>query len=197
MAPRKPLHLNSYLKLLTGFLLFSSTSAWSQSLQMTQTDGLVAYSETIDVLGVTKTDLIERAKTWLISTHHTISFISEEMGMISIASQVPFSSDKSPKNVSVDGRVVYIATLLIQDGVFMYEFNNFYHEANPDLPRATDLGFVTVTGTANKDLNKEWKVQIMSSIHKHLNTVMQNNIDSLKKTLLNENLSLSRDVTGK
>lgn len=193
----KPLHLHSFSKLAVLVLLFCCSVAKAQSLQMAQTDGLVAYSETIEVKGVSKAQLLERAQLWLMGNHHTMSFISEEMGMISVANSIPFQSEKSSKKASVDGRIVYVATLLVQDGVFMYEFNNFYHEADQKASHPFDLGFVTAFGTENRDLNKEWKVAVMNQVRKDIDAAMQKNIESLKKTLLNENLSFNLNVNGK
>ena len=178
-------------------LLFCGTLAKAQSLQMAQTDGMVAYAESVEVSGATKAQLIERAQHWMMFNQHTMSFVSEEMGMISIASSIPFQSVTANKKASVDGRIVFVATLLFQDGVFVYEFNNFYHEADPKSSRPIDLGFVTAFGTENKDLNKEWKLAVMNEIRQQIDVVVQKNIDSLKKTLQNENLSFSLNVNGK
>ncbi|MDJ1473121.1 DUF4468 domain-containing protein [Cytophagaceae bacterium DM2B3-1] len=189
-------HPNFCRNLVGLFLFLCGSFSWAQSLQMAQSNGLVAYSETIEVPGVSKAQLIERAQNWLNSNKNTISFISEEMGMVSMGSEVPFTSEYTNKKASTDGRVVYVATLLIKDGIFMYEFNNFYHEANPKLSHPVDLGFVTVSGVENKELNKEWKQKDMESMRKQVDVSIQKNIDALKKALLNENLSFNFSVNG-
>ncbi len=178
-------------------VLFCATCGWAQTLPTVQPDGLVTYTEAVTVANTTKGELMERAKNWLMSSKHSISFISEEMGMISVGSSVPHTSGSPETNGSVSGRVVYVATILVQEGAFVYEFNNFFHEADPNLPRATDLGFVMATSLTNKDLNRDWKVRAMDDVRAKLDASVQKTIGSLKRTMQNENPSLSWNVNGK
>ena len=178
-------------------LLLCATYGWAQTLPTVQADGLVTYTEAVTVANTTKGELMERAKNWLMGSKHSISFVSEEMGMISVGSSVPYVNGSPETNASVSGRVVYVATILVQEGVFVYEFNNFFHEADPNLPRATDLGFVMANGLVNKDLNRDWKIRAMDDVRAKIDASVQKTIGSLKRTMQNENPSLSWNVNGK
>jgi hypothetical protein len=191
------LRLNPMKNFLLMLFLLCATSAWAQNLPTTQTDGLVAYTGTVEMLDATKAELVERAKNWLMSSEHSISFISEEMGMISVGSAIPYEGGKLETKASVSGRVVYVATILVQDGFFVYEFNNFFHEANPNVSRSTDLGFVTTNSLDNKDLNRDWKIAAMDDVRGKLDISLQKTIENLKKTMQNENPSLSKNVKDK
>jgi hypothetical protein len=89
-----------------------------------------------------------------------------------------------------------VATLLVQDGVFMYEYANFYHEADPSQPHPTDLGFLTTVETPNKDLDKDWKADVMDEMRRQVTATVKKETENLKKVLLNENPSFSLNVNG-
>lgn len=173
------------------FLLCSALSGQAQTFPTVQADGLVAYTGTVEIPNATQGELMERAKSWLMGSSHSISFVSDEMGLISLGSTIPYMASNREIRASVNGRVVYIATFLVQDGILAYEFNNFFHEADPSLQRATDLGFVIADGATSKDLNRDWKMLAMNDLRGKLDTALQKMIGDLKKTLADQNPSFS------
>ncbi len=177
-----------------AFFIISTSFSWAQVSPTKSEEDLVTYTETIEVPGVSKAELIDRAKNWLKQSPSAVSFISDEMGMISIGSEIPYAGSTINKKVSLEGRIVYVATIIIQDGVFMYEYNNFFHEANPNAPHAMDMGFLTAYEKNELNLESRWKEVVMSDLRRKVNEGLQKNIDSLKKIMLNEKSSLSLNL---
>ena len=197
MPARRLLQPLSRLFILIVFSVSPFLGAKAQTPDSNQQDGTFALTETIEVSNANKAELLERAKAWLSTSPHKFSFVSEDMGMISVAGVVPFRSLSAPKKASVNGRVVYVATLLVQDGVFMYEYANFYHEADPKQPNPTDLGFLTTSEATNKDLDHAWEATVMEELRRQVTAAVEKETENLKKMLLNENPSFSLNVKGK
>ena len=111
--------------------LFSGIlKAKKPQVTLPERDGVVIYTEVVEVDGVTKGDLFARGMEWVaknyVSANHVVQFKDKEAGTIVGKANLRVYI-KNPIKFNF-GVVKYTVSLYLKDGKYKYEFTDFYHD---------------------------------------------------------------------
>lgn len=88
-----------------------------------------SYSEAVAVEGISRSELLSRAQRWLKNVDYKVEFSDPKSGFISVGGESKVRGVKDRKLKK--GKLIYVITLIVEDGRYWYDFAQFFYEVTP------------------------------------------------------------------
>jgi hypothetical protein len=154
----------------------------------------MSYADVVTVEGTPQDVLFDRAYEWIGSANCKIFITDKENGLLTVGGETKYRSKVPSLKESVDGTVIYMVTIIVEDGRYAYEFTNFFHEADVTKPNPVDLGMVTASAhivQAHINATEAWRMKVMADIQENLNLSIRKTVENMKRTMATDSGSAS------
>lgn len=159
----------------------------------------LTYTEVIKVDSVSKDELYNRAKLWLIyafnSANHVIQYDNKEEGQIIGKAIIKYDPKIFSASTQTEGNIKYTIKIFVREGRYKYEITDFIHDPYIENPGKAGMGLITTSEECPnpRDLAKGWS----NRVWKDIKTQIEDNIvpltDSLKQGMIKKTESESDD----
>lgn len=148
------------------------------------------FSEVIQVEGVSKSELHERAFNWFINTfrnaNNVIQVNDKENGQITAKALLNYTPSFLVGSGPVKGYISYTVSIYSKDGRYKYEITDFYHD--PTGPNKKSVGIITddeiYPGEEKKQANQKWMNETWSDIKSQIEANNALLILGIKKNMI-------------
>ena len=175
-------------KLICSLAIVSCTVVNAQTLPVDPATNQIAYSEVVDVPGVSKADLYVRAGTWFSRTFRSAKSVLElqdkEAGKLIGNGSIPVTIKVPIVGATDAGSVAATITIQCKDGKYKYSFENLTHSRpfGANTQQWVDGGPLEQekpkVGMMMRPSKREW-----SSIKESVDKDIKGMIDGLKKNM--------------
>jgi hypothetical protein len=160
------------------------------------------YTDVVQVEGISKKQLFNRAKMWIAtyyrSSSDVLQIVDEENGQIVGKALIEYHSSVYKGSEATKGYIRYKISIFFKDGRYKYSFSNFIHEGNPfnDGPEIS-FGLITNDEECPIEFNNiligaKWRDNVWNDIKDKVDAEMKGTVESLK-TSMNKTIAVEED----
>lgn len=151
------------------------------------------YTDVVQVEGVSKKQLFDRAKMWLAtyyrSSSDVLQIVDEENSQLVGKALIEYHSSVFKGSEATKGYIRYKISIFFKDGRYKYSFSNFIHEGNPfnDGPEIS-FGLITNDEKCPIEFNNflagaKWRDNVWNDIKDKVDAEMKGTIEALKTSM--------------